>query len=176
MGQFGRKMGLAIGCAALCAALLAACQARLPVAAPPIEVLRLKADETPPQISGVCWARDIAPAVIETVTQQVALRPERRNAQGIITQSAQFETQTAQRIVQDRSPIWFKTPCPDTLTVAFVASLQRALKARGLFDMPVTGQWDTPTLSALRRFQRDRGLDSAQISLAAAQELGLAAR
>lgn len=168
LGQIGRSLGAALACGGL----LGGCQTHMPQAAAPIEVLY----EQPPQRPGQCWASDIAPAVIETVTQQVQSRPERRNSAGEITQSAQFETQTAQRIVQDRSPIWFQTLCPPELTVAFVASLQRALKARGHFDSPISGAWDAPTLAALRRYQRARGLDSAQIALAAAQELGLAAR
>ena len=52
----------------------------------------------------------------------------------------------------------------------FVATLQRALKARGEFNAPITGAWDSATLQALRKFQRARGLDSAQISLQVARE------
>ena len=59
------------------------------------------------------------------------------------------------------------------MTVDFIASLQRALKARGLYLLPLTGQMDMPTRAALRRFQADRGLDSDRLSLRAARELGL---
>jgi Putative peptidoglycan binding domain len=140
-----------------------------------IAVLRLDEGESPPPENGVCWASDTAPAVIETVTQQVQVRPELRDAAGTITQAAQFQTRTKQRMVSDRETIWFKSPCADAQTVAFVASLQRALKARGWYNAPVTGAWDDATLAALRTYQRSRGLDSAQISLAAAQDLGLVA-
>lgn len=140
-----------------------------------IAVLRLDKGESPPQENGVCWASDTAPAVIETITQQVQVRPELRDDAGTITQAAQFQTRTKQRMVTDRETIWFKSPCPDAQTVAFVASLQRALKARGWYLAPVTGVWDKATLTALRSYQRNLGLDSAQISLAAAQDLGLMA-
>lgn len=140
-----------------------------------IAVLRLDEGESPPQEAGQCWASDTAPAVIETVTSQVQIRPEQRDAAGTITQAAQFQTRTKQRMVSDRETIWFMSPCPQTMTVAFVASLQRALKARGWYAAPVTGAWDDATLTALRTYQRSRGLDSAQISLAAAQDLGLVA-
>ncbi|MDZ7905561.1 MAG: peptidoglycan-binding domain-containing protein [Cypionkella sp.] len=169
----------ALAALALCA--LVACQNGAVQGAGPasidgdIAVLRLPEGASPPAKAGQCWASDTAPAVIETTTQQVQLRPERRNSAGQIIQSAQFQTHTAQRMVNDRATIWFAAPCPDEITVGFVASLQRALKARGRFFEPVTGAWDAPTLEALRKFQRERGLDSAAISLAAAQELGLAA-
>lgn len=139
-----------------------------------IAVLRLPEGARPPEGGSQCWASDTAPAVIETVTEQVQLRPERRDAAGNILQAAEFQTNTAQRMVNDRATIWFVAPCPAEITVGFVASLQRALKARGRFFQPVTGAWDKATLDALRKFQRERGLDSAIISLAAAQELGLA--
>ena len=56
---------------------------------------------------------------------------------------------------------------------AFVASLQRALKARGFYLQPLTGVLDAHTSEAVRRFQADRGLDSLRLSLAAARELGI---
>jgi hypothetical protein len=167
------------GAGLACAALLSACQTGPYVSAPvqsqQIEVLRLEAGQTPPQKAGACWASDTAPAVIETVTEHVQSRPERRDGAGNIVQSAQFETRTAQRMVQDRQTVWFLAPCPAEITVAFVASVQRALKARGEFNAPITGAWDSATLQALRKFQRARGLDSAQISLHVAREFGLSA-
>ncbi len=163
----------------LAAASLAACQGApnvgLARTGGEIAVLRLAEGQTPPKTEGVCWDSDTAPAVIETVTEQVQSRPERRDSSGNIIQAAQFQTRTAQRMVNDRATIWFKAPCDDQITVAFVASLQRALKARGWFFAPVTGAWDDATLAALRNYQRGRGLDTAQISLAAAQDLGLIA-
>lgn len=189
MGQLadiGQQMNMAksqlwrsMGAMMLCLPLLAACQpaprAALPDQGQQIKVLRLGSGQTPPQVAGQCWAQDIAPAVIETVTQHIQSRPERRDSAGNIVQSAQFQTKTDQRMVQDRATIWFQAPCPAEITVAFVASLQRALKARGEFAAPITGAWDSATLTSLRRYQRARGLDSAQISLAAARELGLSA-
>jgi len=165
--------------AAVLALVLSGCQSTpsvgLAKTAGEIAVLRLDEGESPPIENGECWASDTAPAVIETVTSQVQVRPEIRDAAGIITQSAQFQTRTKQRIVAERETVWFRAPCPEAQTVAFVASLQRALKARGWYLAPVTGAWDAATLTALRSYQRSLGLDSAQISLAAAQNLGLIA-
>lgn len=174
-----RSFGAASAYTVLACAALAACQTGPHVAQPvqgqQIEVLRLADGQTPPKTAGSCWASDTAPAVIETITQHTQSRPERRNSAGAIVQSAQFETTTAQRMVQDRQTVWFAAPCPGDMTVAFVASVQRALKARGEFSAPITGAWDSATLTALRRYQRARGLDSAHISLQVAREFGLSA-
>jgi len=59
------------------------------------------------------------------------------------------------------------------LTPDFVASLQRALAARGIYAGVVNGQMDAPTRRAIRRYQKPKGPDSDVLSLATAQELGL---
>lgn len=137
------------------------------------ELVRQKGDSPPPARPGECWASAVTPAVIETVTEQVMVAEERRDANGQLISPARFETRTAQRMVQDRETVWFRAPCPDDLTVHFVASLQRALKARGLYGAAVSGVWDAGTAEAVRRLQASRGLDSPTLSLAAARELGL---
>lgn len=141
-----------------------------------IAFVPLPKGETPPVVIGQCWASDVTPAVIETVTEQVQTRPERRDSTGNIIRPAEFQTKTAQNLVQDRQTVWFRAPCRGDMTVAFIASLQRALKARGRFPNAVTGVYDSPTAEAVRKLQAERGLDSAVLSLDAARDLGLAAR
>lgn len=140
-----------------------------------IEQLPGKGDQPPRGPKGACWQRDETPAVIETVTEQVLVTPEARDAQGRVLTPAAFHSVTSQRIVQDRSQVWFRAPCPEMQDVAFIASLQRALKARGLYLGEVTGSYDPATAEGVRRFQAERGLDSPVLSLAAARELGLVA-
>ena len=140
-----------------------------------IEVLRLTTAGPPEGPEGACWASDTTPAIIETVTEQVMITEDVRNAAGAVTAPASFETRTFQRMVQDREVVWFRAPCAADMTVAFLATLQRALKARGIYLAPVTGQMDTATADAIRRFQAMRGLDSPTLSLAAAKELGISA-
>lgn len=139
------------------------------------ELVRLKGDGPPPSPDGECWASSVTPAVIETVTEQVITSEEVRDASGRVVQPASYSTRTHQRMIQEREEVWFRAPCPAEQTVQFIASLQRALKARGLYLMPVTGEMDADTAEAVRRFQASRGLDSPVLSLAAARELGLAA-
>jgi hypothetical protein len=162
-----------------CVLALSACvQPRVTAPVPlgqPIAQIVLKPGEQPPASEGACWDRDTTPAVIETVTEQVVISDEIRDEAGKVTTPASYRTDTHQRMVQDTREVWFRAPCPEAKTVTFIASLQRALKARALYLSPVTGQMNTETAEAVRRFQADRGLDSPVLSLAAAQELGLLA-
>ncbi len=103
------------------------------------------------------------------------VQKERLAGDGSVVQPAAFRTETHQRIVQEREEVWFRSPCPEEMTVDFVATLQRALKARGFYLLPVNGVLDTPTQDAVHRFQIERGLDSPRLSLAAARELGIVA-
>ena len=140
-----------------------------------IELVRFGADGPPAGPAGQCWGTDTTPAVIETVTEQVVVSEELRDAAGQIITPAAFETRTFQRMVQDREVVWFRAPCPADITVNFAATLQRALKARGMYLQAVTGTIDAATADAIRRFQALRGLDSPTLSLAAAKELGISA-
>lgn len=140
-----------------------------------IELVRLSNPGPPEGPAGQCWASDTTPAIIETVTEQVVVAEELRDAAGVVTTPAAFETKTFQRMVQDREQVWFRAPCVADITVNFVATLQRALKARGVYLLAVTGEMDAATSDAIRRFQAPRGLDSPILSLAAAKELGISA-
>nr|WP_243697858.1 peptidoglycan-binding domain-containing protein [Rhodovulum bhavnagarense] len=124
---------------------------------------------------GSCWARDITPAVLETVTEQIMLQPPQIGSDGSVRSPAIYKTETQQRIIRERRELWFETPCPADMDQEFLAALQRALKVRGLHRGPVTGRMDRATRSAIRRYQAPQGLDSATLSMAAARKLGLVA-
>ena len=124
---------------------------------------------------GECWGSDVTPAVIETITEQDIISPEVRDEAGNVITPATYRSTTRQRMVQDRTEVWFRTPCPEEQTPEFIASLQRALKARGLYLRPLSGEMDSYTAESVRRFQAARGLDSPVLSLAAAKDLGLTA-
>lgn len=112
-----------------------------------------------------CWAQQISPAVIETQTTQTLMTDE--NGENI------YHTETSQRIIEDRKEVWFEIPCRDILTAKFIASLQRALTARGYYQASITGVMDDKTAKAVRLFQHPLGIDSQILSLKAAQALGL---
>ena len=119
-----------------------------------------------------CHSRDDTPAVIETVTDQVAV-PEVVDGAGRVLKAARYDTQTRQRIVSNRQEIWFETPCREVWTEDFIASLQRALIAREVLAGPPSGQMDGPTRNAIRTFQVNLGIDSDVLSVAAGKRLGL---
>ena len=138
--------------------LLSACQS----AAPAPEARRDVAVEAPLSATpgAACWATDRVPAQTGTVFEPVGTGGERQPRQ-VVTRPA-----------EDRM---FAVPCATEMTVDVIASLQRALAARGLHTGPVTGVWDSATGDAVRRYQAPQGLDSAVLSLQAAQQLGLIA-
>lgn len=156
--------------------LLAACQGPPHLrAAPDLKVeLYPKTGPTPPDgPPDFCWDSDITPAVIETYTEHVLLQPEKRDTAGQLVSPAIFRTEIHQEIVRDRQQVWFRAPCPAEITPDFIATLQRALKARGLYLAALTGQFDAPTRLAIRQYQAPLGLDSERLSLAAARGLGI---
>lgn len=104
-----------------------------------------------------CWARDTIPAVTET----------------ILIADAAGQRIPRERIVSPAQERLFAVPCPAQMTETFVSNLQRALAVRGLMSGPVTGAFDAATAEAVRRYQAPQGLNSAILSLQAAQQLGL---
>ncbi len=121
-----------------------------------------------------CYGRELTPAVVETVTEQLLVEPEQLDRNGNVRRPAVFVTATEQRIVEERTETWFETPCsmhaedPD-----YIATLQRALEARGHYSGPISGVLDQTTVEAVRVYQAPQGLNSGVLSLAAARQLGL---
>ncbi len=166
------------GVAALC--LLASCSAPLETvtkAAFNDEPDLVYTHSTPPPGAkeGSCWGKHVTPAELETVTHQIQLQPPEIRTDGTVSATAVYKTETSQRIVKKRRELWFETPCAPVLTVEFVETLQRALKARGHYRGSVSGYIDTRTRGAIRKYQAPKGLDSSILSLAAARKLGLIA-
>lgn len=158
---------------ALALAGLAACGD--PAAGPGAPAVARQTQEAPPGAPpGTCWGKHVSPAVIETVTEHVVLKPAEVQPDGTVLRPATYKTETVQKIVQERKETWFETPCAQDLTPEFLSSLQRALAVRGHYKGQVTGEMDARTRAAVRRYQKPQGLDSGILSLAAARRLGLA--
>jgi len=165
--------------AGLTALALSACQGTTGGAdvARLVEPPLTRAAGTPPPGSdpAACWGRHVTPATVETVTEHILLQPAQIGSDGTVLAPPIYKTETQQRIVEERREIWFETPCEVEMDAGFIASLQRALAARGIYQGPVTGRYDPATRHAVRAFQVAGGLDSAILSLAAARKLGLVA-
>lgn len=123
-----------------------------------------RADAAPPEAltvpEGACWATDRMPA--QTETRFVAVE-------------GQTGLQPREEVLRPAEERLFAVPCPEQMSADLIASLQRALAARGLYAGPVTGALDPATAAAVRRYQAPQGLDSGLLSLEAAQQLGLVA-
>lgn len=152
--------------------LLAACAS---APAPGPGVPDLVAAEVDVDANGRCWGRDVAPAVIETLTAQEIERPAEIAPDGRVIAPAVYRTVTRQQIVRERDEVAFETICPPVYSREFVESLQRALAVRGYYRGPVNGILDTAIGRAVQDFQRDGGPDSPLLSIAAARALGLVA-
>jgi len=125
-----------------------------------------------------CRIRYTAPAIVETVTNQVLVKPETigidpQTGQSIVTSPATYRTETEQRIVRARHENWAEIICTKDQSVTFIQSLQRALAARGYYRGVVTGVMDEQTKRALRKVQKSRGINTSEITLDLAESYGL---
>ncbi|MFW2543634.1 peptidoglycan-binding domain-containing protein [Primorskyibacter sp. 2E107] len=121
----------------------------------------------------ICRAREETPAIYEQVMGEVQVVQAEIAPDGTVLRPPIYRKAPVPRIVRPRAEISFEAPCPEAMTPEFIASLQRALGARGYFSGNVTGRFDATTSAAVKRYQADRGLDSAQLSLETARSLGL---
>ncbi|ASP22840.1 putative peptidoglycan binding domain protein [Antarctobacter heliothermus] len=124
---------------------------------------------------GTCRARDVQPAIYEHVMGEVQVVQAEIAEDGTVIRPPIYRKAPVPRVVRERGEITFQAPCPEQMTPEFIASVQRALAARGYFAGNVTGTLDAPTTAAVRAYQSERGLKSAQLSLETARALGLVA-
>lgn len=164
-------MTRSIALAMLAAVALTACQTVVPATAP--QVSRSLQEAPPGAAPGSCWGKQVTPAIVETVTEQVLVQQPARRADAGAAATAIYRTETAQQIVRPRSETWFETPCDAALTPEVIATLQRALAARGHYSGPIDGAMTARTRAAVRAWQAPEGLDTGILSLASAQGLGL---
>ena len=158
----------AIGPALLIA--LAACEPSGTI--PPDQPQTFATEKAP---DGTCTGVEVIPAIYEQVPGQVQVVQAQVDENGTVIQPAIYRNDLVPQLVRPRSEKRFPAPCPDQVTPEFIASVQRALLARGYYRGAVTSRFDPDTLNAVYRFQSERGLKSNQISLDSARELGLAA-
>jgi len=122
-----------------------------------------------------CVATDISPALIETETVQILEKSAVLDAQGAVIAPAVYRSEASQRIVRERQMIEFEAVCDLAASAEFVATLQRALKARGHLSGDIPGVLDGKTKRAIRSYQLTQGLNSDILAVETARELGLVA-
>ena len=121
----------------------------------------------------VCRAKIAQPAIYETVTEKKLIAPPKLSPSGRQIAPATYQNQTIYRVIRERAIRWFDTPCKDEINADLIASLQRALAARGYFNGKLTAIMDHDTKVALRRYQSENGLDSAILARQTTNTLGL---
>lgn len=127
---------------------------------------------------GACYTKYQAPALIETVTEQILVRPEKRGidietGQSVIIEPAIYRTETVQKIVRARQEDWIETVCAKDQTVEFVENLQRALAARKHYYGAITGVLDDRTKRAIRKVQKTYDVNSSDLTRDLAESYGL---
>lgn len=125
-----------------------------------------------------CFVPYTAPAVIETVTEQVLVQAEKRaidpqTGQSVIISPAIYRTETVQKIISDRKESQIQIVCPIDQSFDFVQTLQRALSVRGHYFGAITGQMDQRTKRAVRKVQKSYGVNIADVTVELAQGYGL---
>jgi hypothetical protein len=126
---------------------------------------------------GTCFARTTTPAIIETVTEQVMVQPASVRSDGTVQSPAAFRTVTRQQIMRERREVEFETPCAAVMTPQLIASVQRALIARGYYNGAINGRFDGRTATAIERFQTAQGdVQTSTLTLQTARTLGLVAQ
>ncbi|WP_415920054.1 peptidoglycan-binding domain-containing protein [Tateyamaria sp. SN6-1] len=133
------------------------------------------ASAPPGAAPGTCWDKTVSPAVVETQTRRVQLQPAQISTDGRVQSPPIYKTEEQQIVIEPRRETWFEIPCADVMTPDFIASLQRALAARGHFKGQITGKQDLRTRQAIHSFQRSEGFDNPTLTVAAARKLGLIA-
>ena len=165
--------------------ILGACQQGPPVIALPVgetEIITTRNTAPSTKDDDRCWGKDSTPALVETVTEKVMVKPARTvtvaSPDGAPTyqsveKPAVYKTVTRPKIIKPRAEFWFEVPCKEMVDREFIGSLQRALKSRGLYRGTLTGVMDAKTKKSVRWFQKRHGLNSNILSLEAARQLGL---
>ncbi|MDV7272196.1 peptidoglycan-binding domain-containing protein [Thioclava sp. A2] len=157
--------------------LVAGCMAAGPPM-PEVEIRPTLAQElgdAPPAGAPGCYhSVEIRPAKFGTVKRAVEVREAVIDpASGKVLEPALYEERDFSAVVDAGETLSFETMCVKELTPEFVATVQRALKARGLYRGTDSGVMDGATRSAVRAYQKPRGLDADVLSRRAAMEMGL---
>jgi len=164
MRAYTKFLATSLACVAACTGTQAPIVAEMPV----IEQATIET-----MADGRCFTFAPGPTRTETVVVTVQTAPEQRDASGAITQPAIVRSEEREQIVPAGPDVRFEVVCPQNLTQGLVASVQRALSARGAYAGPVNGLLDAGTQKAILVFQSRNGLQSGTLSIATAREFGL---
>ena len=106
---------------------------------------------------------------------------EKRKVREIVTPAhtetvqipAVYQDVARQRVIKDAEPVWREVLCDRNASPQVVTAIQHALAAHGYNPGKIDGQLGTQTVSAMQKFEADRGLPQGQVSVEAVNALGV---
>ena len=86
---------------------------------------------------------------------------------------AKYKTVTKKKKIAEGYAKWVPVVCKTSINSTMIRSVQRALKNQGYYHGPIDGVWGTESRSAVRAYQRAKGLPVAGLSVATMESLGI---
>lgn len=142
----------------------------------PATVRRIKVPARVEKVERVIVEREeqviekVIPATYRTEKYKEVIKPARTES---YTVAPVYKTVDKTRAVKAPEPVWREVLCERNTTPAKIKALQVALKQRGYDPGPADGTLGTKTVAAMQKFQADQGLPQGQISVEAAEALGV---
>lgn len=119
------------------------------------------------------------PAHVESVTLPAVYekRKVREVVQPAHTETVQipavYQDVQKSRMIHDAQPVWREVLCDKNASPEVVTAIQHALAEHGYNPGPIDGHLGTQTVSAMQKFEADRGLPQGQVSVEAVTALGV---
>ncbi len=86
---------------------------------------------------------------------------------------AKYKTITKKKKIAEGYAKWVPVVCKTSINSTMIRSVQRALQAEGFYKGPIDGIWGIESKSAVRAYQRAKGLPVAGLSVATMESLGI---
>jgi len=150
---------------------LGACVSAPPTPLPEAPVIEQGEIET--MADGRCFAFSDGELQTTIVIDETLVTPEVKATDGTVIVPAVYEQNEREVLVPTGAPRRFEVICPQNLSQSFVASVQRALKVRGIYAGAVNGLMDQGTRSSILAYQTSLGRRSANLGFDTAVRLGL---
>ncbi|MCK4442106.1 MAG: peptidoglycan-binding protein, partial [Sulfurovaceae bacterium] len=80
---------------------------------------------------------------------------------------------TKKKKIADGYAKWVPIVCQTSINPTMIRQVQQALKSAGYYRGPIDGVWGGESKSAVRAYQKAKGLPVANLSVATMESLGL---
>ncbi len=110
------------------------------------------------------------PAVYKNITVTKLVQPAQVKR---ITIPEAYSTVTKRQMVSPSKVVWKKVVCQSNMGTSTIASVQKALKAKGLYHGPIDGIYGTLTKQAVRAYQKQNGLAVGGLTHEVMKSLGV---